>query len=180
MRTDEARIRFRVAADGRLEPVAVEMDQVLSNRMLAGIPFGRLEAIANSSRVGNVIKDLMDADESQRPITVRTGWRPSEVAGMLQRVNDTLAQSPTRYPSGFYEDIAALYELHVAGVERVIDDMRAEDEPVSEKRVRKQRQTAPVKFMAERLGVPTSTVFRWVRVCRERGLLPEARHGKKG
>lgn len=178
LRTDDARVRFRLADDGRLEPVAVELDEVLSNRSLSRVPFGRLEAIANSSRVGRVIRDLIDV--TGEAVTVKVGWRPSEVAGMLQRVKDVLAESPTRYPDSFYEDIAMLYELHVTGVDRTLDHIEDADVKVSDRKVRKARKTAPVKFMAERLDVPTSTVFRWIRVCRDRGLLPEARHGKEG
>jgi hypothetical protein len=56
-----------------------------------------------------------------------------------------------RYPDGFYEEVAGAYHWAVLG------------------------RQAPAQTIAEANDVPVTTVHRWIREARRRGLLPPAR-----
>ncbi len=158
----KVRVLVREATDGRMEPAGVVLeDGVLSSRLLAQIPFGRIEALVNTPNIAQLIRDRIESPDGHGPVVVETQGALPIQAGrsamdLLDTVDAILESSPTRYPDEFYELIATLYAFEAA------------------------RSSRPAARLAQRLDVPVSTMWRWVRVCRDRELLPPARVGKEG
>ena len=178
------RIRFIESDEGRLEPVSVEMiDAALTVRTLQRIPFGRIEAAANTSQVAELLRNgitnpaagtpavVFDLRETGNPDpqtltgitftkapTFPTGivvdLKPSD-EDAAERVMAILASEPTRYGDDFYRAFAALYEWEATRSER------------------------PGAALAERLDVPIGRVWRWIRVCRTKGYVAPSRSGTK-
>lgn len=161
-------VRFQEADDGRLEPVGVVLaDGVLSNRVLQGIPFGRIEALANVSELAGPIREsLTESITDPNPTATREfeipndliggGYSPLEVFSELDRLAETAPGWSGRHSDRFYTLIAALYQWQASHSQK------------------------PGALLAERLDVPVANVWRWVRVCRDKGYLPPARVGKEG
>jgi len=161
------RVRFRFdATDSRAEPVAVEfLDGVLTARRLAGVPFGRIEVVANGSEARKLIygsaEGVWPAGEDPTPLpatlpVVDTGGGTSvdDLYGMLGELGEHTSGFSGRHSADFYKWIAAVYYRHAV------------------------KSNSPGQDIADRLGVPVTNVWRWVRVCREKGYLPPARAGK--
>ncbi len=67
-----------------------------------------------------------------------------------------LPPAGTRYPDGFFESVAEAYRWLTARGQR------------------------PGPVLAERKGVPITTVHGWIKQARKRGYLPPGRKGKSG
>lgn len=183
----EFRVLFQDGDHGRVEPIGVKLEGVvLTNRALSEIPFGRIELLANAPDVASAIRASLKAqtlsgvrvakaptffpgnvslsgqgnvassgrgDVTVNPATIAitATVNPSEV----EVVASTIAQRPTRYDDGFYAALAVLYK-------------------------REQASGRPGAVLAEVFGVPVSTVWRWIRVARDKGYLPPALAGKAG
>ncbi len=178
------RMRFVDAPEGRLEPVGVELlNTVLSLRALQAIPFGRLEAVANTSLVAKLVQERMREPGPHSNVMVdlrepaaygpgQSGWIKYQPAddpdaplvtidkGVSRDTAETVAKKiiaaePTRYGDEFYQLVAQLYEWEAT------------------------RSGRPGAALAERLDVPVGRIWRWVRVCRSKGYLAPSRSGKE-
>lgn len=182
------RVQFREAEDGRLEPSGVTMENaVLSNRVLAKLPFGSIEALANMPHIAASIRKSIRSGARFRsvkhggivPATELKGnlfsKRPTFFSGTvtdtvamsdainyeltgqsnIERLAEIVSSRPTRYTDEFFKRVAAEYRSQTPS-------------------------GRPGAYLAEQLGVPVSTVWRWIRTCRQKGFLPPARAGKEG
>jgi hypothetical protein len=160
------RVRFVETDDGRFVPVGVEsLDSPLTLRLLQQIPFGRIEAAANTSLVANELRILVEysledarvkvepADGSHREMVTIDMRGPEGKAE--DKVRSVIASKPTRYGDDFYEAFSVVYEWEATQSE------------------------GPGAVLADRLNVPVGSVWRWVRVCRSKGYLAPSRVGKE-
>lgn len=150
------RVQFRVADDGRVEPVGIILrDRVLSNRVLQTIPFGRLEAVANAEQIAALVAASFHDGFKSRTQTI-SGNVVEATYRTIEELGETDPEWSGRHSDEFYRQLAALYRWHAATSE------------------------GPSVTIGERLGVPAGRVRRWVLVCREKGYLPAGRAGKEG
>jgi hypothetical protein len=103
----------------------------------------------------------LEADANYRPGEVSEPTPdPHPPAGPLlmphRRGSTLLKIPPGAKPDWFYERLAAVY------------------------RSLAQRSNRPAVLLAERNGVPVTTVHRWVKEARRRGFLPPGQKGRRG
>jgi hypothetical protein len=162
-------VRVAVADGGRLVLTGLRVEGAPTAELLRAIPVGRIEAAANAQLV--IVDDaVVPAPLAQRPTrpdpwTPDGGWETSDPARAVPRPSPAAPSPPGGLsspggrrgrPDGFYRDVAHAY-LDLA-----------------------QASTRPVAVLAERHGVPATTVHRWVKEARRRGFLPPGRPGKSG
>lgn len=173
-------LRF-VDQSGRLEvaDLFVATDAVGRNvaAMLRAIPLGRLEAWVNGDMADDVRRGLNTPGPDLRTAAsyYRTtfGTERNWVRAMFEGGVEPAKQRPMRvarweppkplekpsgrpYPDRFYVEVADAYRAWAQVTHR------------------------PVAAIADANHVPSTTAQRWVRVTRERGLLPPPHQGKAG
>lgn len=163
-----ALVRFKEADDGRLEPVGIMLKgAVLSNRILQTLPFGRMEALINVPEFADPLRERIRVsifDPEAGPFEVfevaddlvAGGYSALDLINELEALGETAPGWSGRHSDRFYQIIATLYQWQAG------------------------RSEKPGALLARALDVPIANVWRWVRVCRERGHLPPARVGKEG
>jgi hypothetical protein len=109
------------------------------------VPVGYLTQLANLPDGASAVMGPRQTPDTGLEFTVG----PSRIRRPRYKLPSR--SSAGRYPDGFYEGVAAAY--HRAVSERV----------------------APAQTIAEANRVPVTTVHRWIREARRRGLLPPAR-----
>ena len=157
-------IRMRRASDQRWEVDELYLpptDRPVSTDDLRRIPIGRIETTCNDPAMSSQLRAKMtrkpmglEARARQAGDVARAfrGSRSSEAEPTPRRI-DVPRQRP--FPPAFFVAVA---EAYVA------------EAPTGR----------PAARIAEQTKTPVSTVHRWIRECRLRGLLPPARPGKAG
>lgn len=156
----EATLGFKERA-GRL--VVVELDvkaERVTGRLLAQIPLGRIEEIVNQPELAAQLMSRFDVTgPSILDLAVEDG-----VAERLAQLDIASAPTPEplripagrSYPDEFYSQVASTYAWHAATSSR------------------------PAAVIAERAGVGVSTVHRWVKEARRRGLMAPSSRNRNG
>ena len=170
----EAAIDVRFALSGRGALIVSELriadPDGISGRALRGVALGQIERLANLPGNATRIKEHIGASAPEighRFVeTQQAGRRHADdvetigVGLVGARRGRSLRLSPPsgrRYPDAFYKRVAEVY-TYAAATER-----------------------APAVAIAKASGVETTTVHRWVKEARSRGLLPrEGIPGKRG
>jgi hypothetical protein len=175
---------MRLAPSGRLvgTTMVAAADEVTTD-LLRSVPLGRIEATINGPLRQDVLKSLEEAeDEPIKPELNFTGGHPH--AEVYEMMEDTLVKgglSPEKakrelrrafsavarrkraklripdvrpYPLAFYEQVGSIYGEFAS------------------------QSSRPAVEIAEANGVPVSTVHRWIKEARNRGILPEGQRGK--
>lgn len=180
-----AHLRLTLADDGKLELDELYMHQRLTTDVLRSLPLGQITAACNASPEAESIKSKLriPAPDLERLVsyfatTFGSGKVDHWIAQSFraQREGSGVEQPPrredpheaprartprrtlkapagARYPDSFYEKVAEQYLAAAAASAR------------------------PAAELAERSDVPVSTVHRWVKEARRRGLLPRGRRG---
>jgi hypothetical protein len=166
----EVWVRLEPRPDGRLEAIEVHAAR-LSAADLRAIPLGRIEAAANEEHVRRELLEEIDRRGAQAgaPLARLRRLAPSSRERELQvlaaheawlapflGLQATLSIRPRAGQRGsddFYRDIAAIYERLAATTRR------------------------PAPELAHRARVSESTVHRWVKEARKRGLMAPGRRG---
>lgn len=136
--------------------------KALSVETMRGISIPKIEAtMARLARDPQLLANISGDDDEKLTIgDLRE--RASQVAAMQRELGrHGEARAPLGRPGT--EDSEVFY----ARVARAYGDYATET-------------TAPAKAMAAEAGVPVTTVHRWIREARRRGLLPPARKGRAG
>jgi hypothetical protein len=157
-----AYVRFRLRDDGRLRADALLLDAYnqpdLDVQKMRRFPLAAVEVMANTPEYFVPIERDINlptefgiwAGESQTVFR----WVSRRTSGMSAQLK-LPAPSPDhrgRYPDTFYVEVGAVYRFLV---ERVGD-------------------RAPAQTLADANAVPVSTVHRWIREARRRGILRPA------
>ncbi len=158
-------VRVQPAEDGRWQVTELLLpndERPVTTDDLRRVPLGRIEAYAN----GPEAAAILSVKAASEPVSLEERVRQAEQQGqeltaraVARRRRHTLHLNvpPNRpYPDAFYERVARVY-AQVAAEER-----------------------RPAASIAEASDVPVTTVHRWVKECRARGLLPPGRVGKAG
>lgn len=162
------RVRFGVTDDGRLEPNALFVEAPRLNAEVArGLPLANMEMWANG---GDVRRELLASIDSAGHAVDRATLKWVSVldpdhadlteissdlpAGTLRLV---LPAGRAKKPDEFYNQVAGLYEALTSSGNRY-----------------------PATAIAAANDVPATTVRRWVKEARARGLLGPGRQGKAG
>jgi hypothetical protein len=160
----EVRVRFVERPDGRLEPadVWVSHPAAISASALRAVPLGKIEAAVNAPGVAAALREKM-GDEWVTPEADLAALKgrlapvgPPQIDREAQLVLAAQLDIPegganVRKPDEFYRQVATAYQ-QVGGLDR-----------------------RPARVLAERNGVPVSTVHRWVKEARARGFLAPGR-----
>jgi hypothetical protein len=154
----EVLVRVAHEPDGRVRIAELNVRGAVSSSVLREVPVGRIEACANVLLGGWSTSGSAPARSlpTRPPAGSTGGW---EIAGRREeRAMERPPERSTRRgrPDAFYREVAASY-LELA-----------------------QQGRGPARLLAERHDVPVSTVHRWVKEARRRGLLPPGRAGKAG
>ena len=157
-------LRMRLDSNGRWEVAELFVpsdDRPLSSDDLRRIPIGRIQAMCNDP----AISDQLSAKAGKAAIGLEVAARRTErdvdrfnasEAGASRAPSAIVEVPSTRpYPDEFYAAVAASYSAHA-------------------------RFGRPSAQIAADSGVPVSTVHRWIRQCRARGLLTPASPGRAG
>lgn len=147
--------------DGRLvvRELVVRADRV-SGRLLNQIPLGRIEEVLNQPEMAAALRrELERAADGFEPGPTMADLKPSSpspkvVLGRPRR--KVRVPSGRSYPDEFYADVAAAYGFHAAS------------------------GSSAAAAIAAEADVPRSTVHRWLKEARARGLLaPSSRARSK-
>lgn len=138
--------------DGRLVigEVTITAPRV-TGRIVNQIPFGRIEEIINDPGRAEVIRSDLGAERTDEPTVADLAVAPT------RRALAPIAVPEGRsYSDEFYADVARSYAAHAAQSRR------------------------PAADMAALQGVPSSTVHRWIKEARRRGVMaPSSRSASK-
>jgi hypothetical protein len=154
------RLKAEVELDptGRLRLVAVSVDSdpdgYIDVALWRSVPIARIETVLNHPRSYQSMFDNIDNPPQEG--TRVTEW--NDLDGQYESTRKARLRLRTpkgpKYPDDFYDDVAdAYYRLALEG-------------------------RAPAQVLAETNKVPKTTVVRWIREARHRGLLAPA--GGKG
>ena len=133
----------------------------VTGRALALIPLGRIEEIVNRAELAEGVRRSIETDGSDDDAgrTLADLQRSGEMSAGASRPRRSRRPGPLivpagrSYPDEFYERVAEAYAAHAALGSR------------------------PAMAMAELNEVPASTVHRWVKEARRRGVMaPSSRH----
>ena len=159
-------VRFAEGVGGRLELVELHMGgaTAITGEVLRKLNPGRLEAAANGPDVADELRGRMaDSTATARRATERflAALEPhdgaDETAAASIPASIVLNKSQGRKrPDDFYREVAAAFSW----LSRESDQ--------------------PARDLADSNGVPVTTVHRWVKEARRRGLLPPARRRAAG
>jgi len=168
------RVRFSAREGGRLQATELHLESQhaggprLTLDTLRDIPLGAMEAWANGEGRNELIEAIEDARAKKVEramdralIAVGGGEREPTVKLDLTKIRRNLAQlripDPPR-PDSFYEKVGEVYSALAASGSR-----------------------RPAQDIADANGIPrVTTVHRWIREARDRGLLPDGQPGKAG
>jgi transposase-like protein len=156
--------------DGRLRVVEVRTPRrhALTAGMLRALPVARIEAAANDPdpvaaiQIEQVIREGPPIDPSKPYASLPSDsfFRdPRRVARRRRTIRQLRLRVPqgSRKPDDFYERVAQAYVTEVSRGSR-----------------------GPAAAIAEANGVPVTTVHRWVKEARRRGLLGKPGQGRAG
>jgi hypothetical protein len=178
---DVALVRFEEDPGGRLRiaEVLFRPSGGVKSDSLRELPLARLEARAN---VPENHERLLDAIRTTGAETVAAtdAW----VGAMASRSNDPDEDQARTLVSSFAsEGGKARRRLRSAQLRHRGTRPRPDsfyEAVATDYTVRAQTSSRPAKDMAAYLGVPETTVHRWVKEARRRGFLPPARSGSAG
>jgi hypothetical protein len=159
---EEVFIRFGEDEGGRLfiRDLRIARAEGISTVTLRSLPLGQIEAMANSPELAEVLRetiriprpDEMLSDERFWGERAAAGPVPLEVPPEVRRAFGLLDIPKTKkYPDDFYREVALIYS-----------------------RFARWRRD-PAEEIARKNNVLPSTVHRWLREARRRGLLPPGR-----
>ena len=169
-------VRFRIdPEDGRARAVQAVVTlpddaAVALGEAIRGLLWGQIETLANHPYVLDLIRDRIDEDIRLTPIETSPNaggvvsdavdaaagpWKPPRATEY--RVSPKLeVPSSSKYPDSFYKEFAAAYSsLAAYGL-------------------------SPAVVLSEANGVARSTLHRWAKESRRRGLLGAGRRGQAG
>ncbi|MEU1736519.1 hypothetical protein [Streptosporangium sp. NPDC020145] len=151
-------VRFNRDAEGRWVVTGMFIEgEAIASDTLRKIPLGRLEALANTDLASLALTlEQAGAPPSDGGLTLDDLRSLASAAPV-----PTVRRPPLRRPDGtdpdaFYREVATAYASAAAESSR------------------------PAAVLAEEASVPVTTVHRWVREARRRGLLPPGKKGKAG
>ena len=153
---EEARISLRFGVDERGRVTAEELTvSPVSAAKLRGLPIGKMESALNAPDLADDVARVISHDRGSPPLSER---RRRELRASLTRARRQQVVPPLKIPAGggrkpdaFYSHVARLYSAMSL----------ASDTPAAE--------------LARRNGVPVSTIYRWIKEARRRGLMPPGR-----
>ncbi len=170
-----ARVRFVIREDGRLEPAEVHLErggtQRLTGDNLRKLPLGHIEAWANGHMRDELVERINSSGQKVAKATDRwlavmagpqdpetklrtdTAFKKLSRRALILRVPNDLKK-----PDSFYQKVADLYTtLAEAGNRRPAQEIADANEDID-----------------------VTTVHRWIKEARRRGLLGSGRRGKAG
>jgi hypothetical protein len=156
-------LRFGIQPGGRLgvEQAVVtlpgpDLDQI-DVAAWRSVPIAEATTIANLPEYCKVITAHLNDDDAE--VSIGEGADDLQPVLLVKRTGHAYRlRIPygNKYPDTFYERVAKAYETAVANGE------------------------PPAQAMSNANGVPLTTVHRWVREARRRGVLAPAQKGRKG
>lgn len=149
---EEVEIRVAETSGGRFAIVEIRLDaSVITADVMRAIPIGKIEAGINGPGVVDDIRDLASLPNPGRFVSAGEFERPaSRWAGRAQ----LKVPAERKKPDEFYARVARLFsELSL-------------------------RDSSPAVTIARANDVPPSTVHRWVKEARRRGLLAPGQRGR--
>ncbi len=155
-------LRFHPGADGRLrvrELYLVSDEEPIEARHVRPLRLHQFEATANSRLLRRALDDELDEQVPQlaQMLAEQCDWdEVPEVGGAALKLPPLQQPEGNKYDDEFYERVANHFV------------------------VRLEAGKAPARDIAQALGVPVTTVHRWVREARRRGYLAPTRRGRPG
>jgi hypothetical protein len=165
----DERVAVRLAdSSGRFTVVEVRVlyERGVTGRTMRQLPLARIEAAANDpsqrSKIGDAIEEgspVIDWETADSPLqspAFRDPWRVAQRQSRRFRRDTTRIKVPKtkRKPDRFYETVAIAFTAKV-----------------------RQGSRTPAGDLAKQVRVPRTTIHRWVKEARRRGLMPKAGRG---
>lgn len=188
-------VRVAEGGDGRLVLTGLRIDGPPSAEMLRSIPVGRIEAAANAqlSFVGDTVVSAASPRPPRRGSAVAEaadlGWEAPDPSQALPRPNGPRPNgrpAAAAAPASAEAPTAALASAAATlSTGETIGGQRGRSDDFYRQVGRAyldlaQTTSRPAAELAEANEVPVSTVHRWVKEARRRGVLPPGRPGKAG
>lgn len=151
-------VRLNRDAEGRWVVAGLLIEgKAITGETLRRIPLARLEALANTDLASLALTlEQAGAPPSDDGLTLGDLRSLAGVAPAPTARRPSLRRPDGSDPDAFYREVATAYASAAAESSR------------------------PAAALAEEAGVPVTTVHRWVREARRRGLLPPGKKGKAG
>lgn len=162
----------------RYECTRLIIDGELDSQMLRKIPMARIEAMATMKATEEFL--LADIPPSVRPSLLQQPVLLDNEFGAiddvldvhLSRTKELVGSQPSGGATGHRRETLSRPDgTDPEGFSRRVAEAYAEAASATR---------APATVLAEEADVPVTTVHRWIREARQRGLLPPARKGRAG
>ncbi len=131
--------------------IQVKADEVAGRRVLSGFLVEREGGAIDAQLLRSL--PLVDIEHQLNSKLIRGALTYRDRKAGL-KIKTPVGQRT--YPDEFYERVASIYSMLIA------------------------RREHPAPAIAEANGIPVSTVHRWIKESRQRGILPPGRKGRAG